>query len=139
MSIPEEVLGACRDAVGAETSSPTPPPSPVGDPDRGSFVLHALGTGCGRRWRDDPMTIARATVEEMLALLAAGDFVGHEHRCVEVRSDFRDAGPVFAQLAAAQGVSRPVLLELRLVKYADILGAPEPTWVAAALVGLRAG
>ena len=84
-------------------------------------------------------TFARTTVEELLALLAARDFVGHERRCIEVRSDFRDAGPVFVELAAARGASRPALLDLHLVNYADVLGAQDPTWVAAALAGFGPG
>lgn len=108
------------------------------------MVHHGTGYGTPEDRRiernsEAAMTIVRATVEEMLALLAARDFVAHERRCVEVRSDFRDAGPVFAQLAAARGVSRPVLLDMRLVNYADVLRAPEPTWVAAALVKFGAG
>jgi hypothetical protein len=53
-----------------------------------------------------------------------------------VRSDFRDAGPVFAALAAARGATAATIRALRLVDYADALGAEQPTWVAGALVAI---
>jgi hypothetical protein len=56
---------------------------------------------CIDRSSEAATTFARTTVEELLALLAARDFVGHERRSIEVRSDFCDASAVFVELAAA--------------------------------------
>jgi hypothetical protein len=65
-------------------------------------------------------------------LLDAGDFAGHHALATAVRSDFRDAGPVFATLT--KGRFPRQIDALRLVDYADVLAAEQPTWVAAAVV-----
>ena len=87
-----------------------------------------------RRARDATETeaFARSTLDELLALLAAGDFATHEARAAAVRSDFKDAGPVFATLTKGR-VPRQIHA-LRLVDYADVFSAEQPTWVAAAVV-----
>jgi hypothetical protein len=104
------------------------------------MIHHGAGYGTPEAARLDrrseaALGFARAAIEDLLALLDMGDFAGHERRCAEVRSDFRDAGPVFAHLAQGRGARRPALFELCLVDYAGVLDAEEPTWVAAAFAG----
>lgn len=76
---------------------------------------------------------ARETVDALAASLARGSFAEHERLATGARSDFRDAGPVFAALARARGEVCARVGRVDLVDYADVLGADEPTWVAAAL------
>lgn len=95
---------------------------------------HGYGTPperCLRR--DDPATeaYARWSVEEGFGLLARGDLAGFLGHAAEARSDFRNAGPVLASLLG--GAVKAKVLDLVLVDYSDVLGAPEPTWVAGAL------
>ncbi len=87
-----------------------------------------------RRAREAAETEAYAgsTIDELLALLAAGDHAAHEARAAAVRSDFKDAGPVFATLTRGRVPRR--IHALRLVDYADAFAAEQPTWVAAAVV-----
>ena len=55
----------------------------------------------------------------------------------DVRSDFRDDGPVLAQLLRSRGSEvKGAIVELLLVDYAGALGAERPTWVAAPLMTL---
>ncbi|HVY44966.1 MAG TPA: hypothetical protein VHB21_03765, partial [Minicystis sp.] len=112
------------------------------DVERGAFVVatadlihHGAGYGTpgpDRRADCDGATLAwaRETVDAQLDRLASGDFAGAAALGARVRSDFVDAGPVFAALAAGRAPRR--LRAIRLVDYADVLGAPPPTWVAAA-------
>lgn len=80
----------------------------------------------------DPLTLstARSWVQTALSLLGAGDVPAFLDLCARVRSDFRDAGPALSGLL---GTAEASVHELLLVDYADVLGAPEPTWVAGAL------
>ena len=100
-------------------------------------VHHGVGYGTApaeARALDDPSTLdfARASVDAQLACLAAHDFHGFEREVTAARSDFRDVGPVLATLLEAPFA--PTVHALMLVDYADALGTPSPTWVAAALV-----
>ena len=48
--------------------------------------------------------------------------------------DFRDVGPVLMEL---RPFSRYTIHACELVPYGDVLGAPDPTWVAGALVEVQ--
>ncbi|MFN7973922.1 MAG: hypothetical protein U0166_16520 [Acidobacteriota bacterium] len=81
----------------------------------------------------DPATApyARASVYQGFDALARRDYAAFLVHAQSERSDFRDAGPVLAALLP--GAPRATIHDLVLVDYADTLGAPRPTWVAAAL------
>ncbi len=102
-------------------------------------IHHGVGYGTAPaelRPLDDPATSgwARASVREGFDRLAARDYAGFLQHATDAKSDFRDPGPVLAELCA--GDLRMNVLELRLVDYADALAAPAPTWVAGALAAL---
>ena len=90
-----------------------------------------------RRPRTDATTDhwARANVQAGLDRLVVRDFTGFLAHAMEAKSDFRDPGPVVAHLLG--GDLRAAVHDLRLVDYADVLAAPEPTWVAGALATLH--
>jgi hypothetical protein len=93
------------------------------------------GTAVAERLDDsDPQTFATAQgwVETAFANLAAADVPAFLAISTRVRSDFRDTGPVLRELLGAGRVEARVH-ELLLVDYADVLGAPRPTWVAGAV------
>ncbi len=89
--------------------------------------------------RESPHTqrIAEETIRANLALLATRDFDRFLLHTAEIRSDFRDTGPVATHLLPDESTLQPTLHNLALVDYADILDAPAPTWVAGALASLR--
>jgi hypothetical protein len=116
------------------------------------------GAGYGAREEDrlpleDPQTLefARWTIERGFQLLASRDFGGFLRHASEVKSDFRDCGPLMTWLLGPSGPpassralsARPPLemeiLDLMLVDYSKALEAPAPTWVAGALASFRAG
>jgi hypothetical protein len=78
---------------------------------------------------------ARAWIAEQLAALGRGDLDTFAGLSRKRRSDFGRAGPVLLQLLG--GRARFEIQDLVLVDYADVLGAPQPTWVAGALVSAR--
>ncbi|MCC6737591.1 MAG: hypothetical protein IT452_00985 [Planctomycetia bacterium] len=63
--------------------------------------------------------------------LARRQFRAFLMQCDEWKSDFRDTGP--AMTALLDGPLAARIHDLRLVDYSDVLAAPRPTWVAAAL------
>ncbi len=92
------------------------------------------GTPMGMRLdREGPeaKALAKREVEAQLSTLSRKDFAGFLSQCETARSDFRDAGPVLAALRPSASASK--IVGITLVKYADVLEAEEPTWVAAAL------
>lgn len=105
---------------------------------------HGYGTppdACLAREGEAAHAYARGQITRGFDFLGAGDYAGFLGHAAEVRSDFRDGGPVLTELLrAGAGVAdapwQTTLHELRLVDYADALGAPPPTWVAAALVSV---
>jgi len=113
-------------------------------------IHHGAGYGAreeDRLPREDPQTLefARWTIDRGFRLLAARDFGAFLRHAAEVRSDFRDTGPMMAWLVDPDGVpptqraprTKPALdveiLDLILVDYSKALDAPAPTWVAGAL------
>jgi hypothetical protein len=106
-------------------------------------IHHGAGYGAreeDRLPREDPQTVefARWTVERGFQMLAERDFGSFLRHATEVRSDFKDSGPVLAWLVDATRPCMMDLLELLLVDYSEALGAPEPTWVAGALARFTA-
>jgi hypothetical protein len=98
------------------------------------------GAGYGAREEDrlpleDPQTLefARWTIERGFRLLADRDFGAFLRHCADVRSDFRDTGPLLAWLVDPAKRIQVELLDLLLVDYSEALSAPAPTWVAGAL------
>ena len=83
---------------------------------------------------DDPATLttARSAIDDQLAALAAHRFGEFQALAELHRSDFRDTGPVTAQLVGSR--FDPAVHDLALVDYADVLGAASPSWVAGALI-----
>ncbi len=101
-------------------------------------IHHGAGYGApeeDRLPREDPQTLefARWTLERGFGSLAARDFGSFLRHAAEVRSDFRDAGPVLAWLVDPARPLAVDILDLLLVDYSLALGAPAPTWVAGAL------
>ncbi len=74
---------------------------------------------------------ARACIQRQLDLLSQGEWGAFAQLAAQERSDFRDVGPVLGHLLRG---AKGEILDLRLVDYAEILGAAEPTWVAAPLM-----
>lgn len=83
----------------------------------------------------DPATHAwaRASIEKSFDLLASRDLAAFQAHTLAYRSDFRDTGPV---LAALHPFTCFAVHQVEIVPYADVLGAPEPTWVAGALASV---
>lgn len=80
--------------------------------------------------------LAHGTLAAAQELLRRGDYKGFQSVTAEYRSDFRDTGPTVASLVAKNGSWWPTIHEVRVVDYAEALGAEDPTWVGAALVSL---
>ncbi len=78
------------------------------------------------------MSAARVAVTDQLKALSEHRFGDFTELVARHRSDFRDTGPVLAQLMGAGFGSH--IQQLSLVDYADALGAAAPTWVAGALI-----
>jgi hypothetical protein len=102
-------------------------------------IHHGLGYGTpADRARPDAdastHTWARTCIQTQLDQLARGEWTAFARLAAEVRSDFRDDGPVLGELLRARGTPRGEILELTLVDYAEVLGAPAPTWVAGPLL-----
>jgi hypothetical protein len=99
-------------------------------------VHHGAGYGTPEGQRlplSDEASVAwtRGCIQQQLDLLSRGDWAAFARLAAQVRSDFRDVGPVLAHLLPG---ARGEILELYLVDYAEVLGAEEPTWVAAPLM-----
>jgi hypothetical protein len=106
-------------------------------------IHHGAGYGAreeDRLPREDPQTLefARWTLERGFGLLARRELGAFLRHGVEVRSDFRDTGPLMAWLVDPGRALDVEILELLLVDYSDALAAPPPTWVAAALARFEA-
>jgi hypothetical protein len=101
---------------------------------------HGYGTAVEalRRETDEAtQTWARACIETQLDLIAEGRWSAFARLCAEVRSDFRDVGPVLGWLSRRGGAPRGSILELYLVDYAEVLDVEAPTWVAAPLMKIE--
>ncbi len=87
--------------------------------------------------REAGAAFARAAIERGLDLLSKEDFEAFLAHAQEVKSDFRDPGPVLATLLAREGTLSAEVLDVDLADYAATLGAEQPTWVAGALTCLE--
>lgn len=79
------------------------------------------------------LALARRRIREGLDLLRSGDYHGYNRHCVHAKSDARDVGQVLAHLV------RPFswrILDLVADDTSAAYNAPEPTWVAGALIEL---
>jgi hypothetical protein len=104
-------------------------------------IHHGAGYGTPASEQLDanqPQTLTRARqwIETGLSALARHDYRAFLDNAERVRSDFRDPGPVLAELLREHGPLQPRIHELALVDYAAALDAAPPTWVAAALAEL---
>jgi hypothetical protein len=77
---------------------------------------------------------ARECIQTQLDLIARGEWPAFARLCAEVRSDFRDVGPVLGWLSRRGGAPHGSILELHLVDYAEVLDTEAPTWVAGPLL-----
>jgi hypothetical protein len=104
-------------------------------------VHHGTGYGTPERDRrsdrdDATHAWARDRIDAQLGALARGDFAHFQSLCADVRSDFRDDGPVLATLLRGRGSMRAEIHALDLVDYSEALAEPPPTWVAAMLASI---
>ncbi len=102
-------------------------------------IHHGNGYGTAlealRRESDEAtLAWARECIQTQLDLIARGEWPAFARLCAEVRSDFRDVGPVLGWLSRRGGVPQGSILELHLVDYAEVLDADAPTWVAGPLL-----
>jgi hypothetical protein len=119
----EELAAIAEDAVIVSTADPFHHGIGYGDPPERALPPHEGG-----------LELARATIEEGIALLAAGDYAGYDAHCVRAKSDARDAGVVFRYL---RGELQGSIVDLAYSDAAALYEAADPTWVAAPLVEWR--
>lgn len=83
----------------------------------------------------DPKTVssARTSIESGFNLLTQRKFAEFLDQAKAAHSDFRDNGPVLAELLTNAEPISAEIIELKLVDYSDVVGEEPPTWVAAAL------
>lgn len=75
--------------------------------------------------------LATSSIHAGCDLLERQDYWGYNEHCVSQKSDHRDAGQVLAYL---RGPMRGEILDLVSSEFGDVYAAPDPTWVAGALV-----
>lgn len=113
-----------RGAAVVATTDPVHHGRGYGDPAEACWPIHS----------PQAEGLAHGAVAAALEMLERKDYAGFQAITAKFRSDFRDTGPVLAcllRLPRWRTKEEPVL---RLVEYAEALGAPRPTWVAAALL-----
>ncbi len=106
------------------------------DPVHHGHAYGATAATCVDEHDVDTTAIVRGAIESQLALLSAHRFAEFQEMATRHRSDFRDTGPVMAQLLGP-GFTW-ALHRLALVDYSTALAAPRPSWVAGALVTVAA-
>jgi hypothetical protein len=119
----DDLAALAEDAVVVSTADPFHHGIGYGDPPDRSLAPDEGG-----------LDRARATIEEGIALLGAGDYAAYDRHCLEAKSDARDAGAVFRHL---RGPLQGSILDLAYTDAAALYEAPDPTWVAAPLVEWR--
>ena len=119
----DELAALAEDAVIVSTADPFHHGIGYGDPPDRALAPDEGG-----------LELARETIGEGIALLAAGDYRGYDAHCLEAKSDARDAGVVFRYL---RGVLHGSILDMTYTDAAALYDAPDPTWVAAPLVEWR--
>jgi hypothetical protein len=121
----EDLAALAEDAVIVSTADPFHHGIGYGDPPERALAPD-----------DGGLELARATIEEGIALLGSGDYAGYDAHCVAAKSDARDAGVVFRHL---RGELHGAILDLTYTDAAALYEAPDPTWVAAPLVEWHTG
>lgn len=82
------------------------------------------------------LALARSSIEEGIRLLEKQDYWGYNQHCVEAKSDARDAGQLFTYL---RGPMKGNIVDLTYSNADALYKAPQPTWVATALVDWQKG
>lgn len=116
----EEVEKIARNAAIVSTADPFHHGIAYGDPPEKA-----------KQPEEGGLDLARASIEEGIALLEAMDYWGYNQHCVREKSDARDAGQLFTCL---RGPMRGRIVDLRSSDAAQVYRAPSPTWAAAALL-----
>jgi hypothetical protein len=119
----DELAALAEDAVIVSTADPFHHGIGYGTPPEETYAPDAKG-----------LAVARASIQEGIDLLAAGDYWGYNQQCVRAKSDARDAGQVFRYL---RGPMRGEILDLVYTDSASLYNTPPPTWVAGALIEWR--
>lgn len=99
-------------------------------------VHHGAGYGTPAeqrlaRTRAETFAFAARGIAAQFESLRQRDFAAFQNTAGLLNSDFRDVGPVLAAIMPSG--ARFSMKRLKLVDYSDVLDAPQPTWVAAAL------
>jgi hypothetical protein len=81
------------------------------------------------------LDLARRRIKEGLELLRMGDYWGYNQHCVSAKSDARDAGQVLRYLL---GPLEGRIVDLVADDVTVAYNAPAPSWVAGALIEMRA-
>jgi hypothetical protein len=106
----EELAELAEDAVIVSTADPFHHGIGYGDPPESALAPD-----------DGGLDLARATIEEGIALLGRGDYAGYDAHCVEAKSDARDAGVVFRYL---RGELHGSILDLAYTDAAELYESP---------------
>jgi len=115
-----EVADLAKNAVVVSTADMFHHGIGYGTPPEQSFAPHQGG-----------LELAHRTIMAGADMLARGDYAGYNQHCVDAKSDHRDAGQV---MRAVLGPIRPQMVDLIPSDAAALYHAPDPTWVAGALV-----
>lgn len=116
----DEVAEIARNAVVVSTADMFHHGIGYGTPPEQSFAPHQGG-----------LELAHKVISEGAAMLARGDYAGYNQHCVDAKSDHRDAGQV---MRSVLGPINPEIVEIIPSDAAALYHAPDPTWVAGALV-----
>jgi hypothetical protein len=119
----QELVEIAKDAVIVSTADPFHHGIGYGDPPDKSFDPHQGG-----------LELAYKTIQDGIDILGRGDYWDYNQHCVEAKSDARDAGQVFRYL---RGPMKGEILDLTYSVADELYKAPEPTWVAGALIEWR--
>jgi hypothetical protein len=116
----DELVEIAREAVIVSTADPFHHGIGYGDPPDKSLFPQQGG-----------LDLARNTIQEGIDILSKGDYWGYNQHCVEAKSDARDAGQVFRYL---RGPMEGEIIDLTYSEAGELYKAPQPTWVAGALI-----
>jgi len=119
----DELADLCEDAVVVTTADSFHHGIGYGDAPEDSYAP-----------TDGGFELATASIDRGCALLEAQDYAGYNAHCVTAKSDHRDAGQVIAYL---RGTMRGTILDMVSSEFGDVYDAPDPTWIAAALVSYQ--